>query len=687
MAKGKYTRSAKNGEDDMLRRFSRALQEEEGPSVPSPTANPLDLHEEQKPQNMEDRSMPDFDSISDLDFLKELNFPELSSLDTQSESSEYSSVFTPIPQRKEPSEEEKQEKIMESAYNRQNRTVPPVRSFWHRGGKKLLISLLVVFAVVFLSMGGLTLYQHLADPYEHLILNGVTVAGVNVGGMTRDQAEQAVSAAADSLFRSTEMVVKLPEQSLTLSPAASRISLDTDAAVKAAYSYGRTGSRREKEEDYRSSMTETHAVDLLPFLEVDSNYILKQLEGYADAHDSSFTPSSYALEGERPPLDLKSYNEKNTPQTLLLILGNPGFRLDPQSGLQEILKAYSALNFNPSLTLTAGEKEPDSLDLKKIHAEYHVEPVNSAMDLHNFDVISGSYGYTFDLQAAERMLQEAHYGDTVRVPMEYVTPEVVDDQVYFQDVLGRAETPHGSNENRNINLALACKALDGLVLNPGDEFSYNETLGQRTAEKGYKGAPAYSGDKLVDSIGGGICQVSSTLYYACLLSDLEITDRINHGFLPSYIDPGMDATVSWGKPDYKFKNNTDFPIKLKAETTEDKVIIEVLGTDNKDYYVKMEYTMSYSDPPEVRKEFGPESGYVDGQILEGGTPSHHVKTFRCKYSKKTDVLISKELETRSSYMSRPRIIASVPQAPVNPEVPDVTTPETTPPDPTNPTPS
>ena len=670
MAKGKFSHPRKEGEEDMIRRFSRALQEDETLQFHAPTENPLDSHDEAKKPDT-DRSMPacDFRDFTDLDSLKDLNIPELSALDLDSEESEFGSMFEAIPSA--PSEEEQIETAFHAAVEPQKIRRERRSAFWSRGGKKLLIGLTVVFALVLSVLGGIALYQNLSDPYHHQILNGVHVAGVNLGAMTRQQAEQAVAAAADTALSHTDMMVRLPDQVLTLSPAATKISLNVKDAVQEAYDYGRTGSRSQRELAFRKSMTEDHFIDLRPYLKADEKYILGLLKSYADSHDSAFLPSSYALEGEQPPLGLQEFNENNTPQTLLLILGNPGFHLDTRQALEQIMAAYSVFDLNPSLKLEQGDKKPASLDLKKIQEEYTIAPVNSTMDKESFQIISGSYGLTFDLLQATAQLKAAQYGDTVRIPMEYVKPEIMDDGVYFQDTLSAAETPHGKNKKRNVNLDLACKALDGIVLYPGDEFSYNQTLGQRTAEKGYQAAPAYSGDTLVNSLGGGICQVSSTLYYSCMLADLQITDRINHGFLPSYIAPGMDATVSWGNPDFKFRNNMDYPIKISAEATEDKVIVRILGTDTRDYYVKMEYEMTDVLPPEIYEEHGPDSGYTDGQIINPGTIGHSVKTFRCKYRKETDELISRDPETRSSYMTRPKIIAVVKGAATpEPQVPD-----------------
>lgn len=131
--------------------------------------------------------------------------------------------------------------------------------------------------------------------------------------------------------------------------------------------------------------------------------------------------------------------------------------------------------------------------------------------------------------------------------------------------------------NRSINLEIACRYLDYIELQPGDEFSFNMALGPRTAAKGYRSAPIISGGGYVNSLGGGICQITSTLFNAVLLANLEITLRYYHGRMVSYVAPGRDATVYWGTQDFRFKNSYDFPILIRAiyDNEAETVIISV----------------------------------------------------------------------------------------------------------------
>ena len=163
-------------------------------------------------------------------------------------------------------------------------------------------------------------------------------------------------------------------------------------------------------------------------------------------------------------------------------------------------------------------------------------------------------------------LDGAAPGETVTVPAEIEEPEVTAADlkaVLFRDVLGEAPHPRfwfrRADRQREASPPVI---INGLVLNSGETFSYNGSVGKRTADRGFKPAPAYVKGETVDEIGGGICQTSSTLYLACLMSNLEITERYAHRYVPAYIAWGMDATVSWGGPDYKFTNNTLYPVKI-----------------------------------------------------------------------------------------------------------------------------
>jgi len=230
--------------------------------------------------------------------------------------------------------------------------------------------------------------------------------------------------------------------------------------------------------------------------------------------------------------------------------------------------------------------------------------------------------------------------------------------------LGSAQTPYKGTDtnNRNTNLAIACEAVNGLVLLPGEVFSYNDTLGERTKEAGYKEAPSYVGGLTVDTLGGGICQVSSTLYYSTLFADLEIVERHNHGYVSDYIAKGMDATVTWDGADFRFSNNTNFPIRIEAWRADGYVNVQIIGTDERDYYVKMSYSVREYTPFEtVYQEYLPDNpeGYTDGKEIVTPYNGYIVQTYKEKYSKETDELLSKDKWTYDVYKKRDQVICKI----------------------------
>lgn len=204
-----------------------------------------------------------------------------------------------------------------------------------------------------------------------------------------------------------------------------------------------------------------------------------------------------------------------------------------------------------------------------------------------------------------------------------------------------------SNVNRNNNLVLAAEKLNGTIVNPGEVFSYNKTIGQRTIAAGFKEAKAYANGDVVLDVGGGICQLSSTLYNAALYTNLDITERHSHYFETSYVDAGRDATVSWGSVDFKFKNNRKYPIKIEAKAGEGVVTVNIYGIKQEDDYtvlIESKVTSIIPRPEEYKTSGNPRNG-------EDGCTSETYKTLL-----KNGVVVSKTLISKDTYNALSKII-------------------------------
>lgn len=472
--------------------------------------------------------------------------------------------------------------------------------------------------VLFLVLG--SLYAGL-DPHDGKIVENVTVGGIDVGGMTMERAFRELKYAAEEVLERSTLWVDLPESSIPLEPQNTRVTLNCHAAVWDAWLVGRLGNR-------------SHDIGLAPYLRLDEPYIRDRIGLYADHYDTDLTAPSTWMAGPKPDLEIENQDAGNKPQTLELTLGLPVSRLDREDAFRKILAVYDSAFAAANATgyRVSGPfrveilAEPEAPDLKAIYEDVYIAPVDDSIDLENHTVIPGAYGYRFDPEKAQILVDQAEYGETIYIPMEFQEPDIFGEDVYYRDLLGYCETKHTDDENRNNNLRLACEAMDGMILQPGEVFSYNDALGPRTRERGYLRAGAYSGWELVQSYGGGICQGSTTIYVAALYADLEIVQRRNHGYKVGYVEPGLDATVNWGGPDFQFRNSTHFPIKIVAEVSDGYVKVSIFGTEERDYYIEMESEAVW------------------------GSSTIYAKSYKCKYDRQTGELISREEEARSNYM-------------------------------------
>ena len=225
---------------------------------------------------------------------------------------------------------------------------------------------------------------------------------------------------------------------------------------------------------------------------------------------------------------------------------------------------------------------------------------------------------------------------------------------------------NSGNYNRSNNLELAAKAINGTVLMPGETFSYNQTVGERTISAGYKAAAAYAGGKVIQDVGGGICQISSTLYNAVLLANLEITDRSNHCFETSYVPAGRDATVNWGTVDFQFKNNRKYPIKIETTAGGGIATAKIHGLKEENEYevvIQSKVTSYISRTTRYKNDSTMDEGKE--VIEDNGFDGCNSETY--KILKLNGEVVSQALISRDSYDPMDRIIIRGTKKVVKPE--------------------
>ncbi|MBQ4382689.1 MAG: VanW family protein, partial [Oscillospiraceae bacterium] len=241
-----------------------------------------------------------------------------------------------------------------------------------------------------------------------------------------------------------------------------------------------------------------------------------------------------------------------------------------ETGAEE--QAPAAKPLAPELTYTL--QKPQPIDVEAIYDEFCTEPKDAVMDEKTFEISDEKNGYSFNKEKVLAQVEALGEGEELLIKLKKVKPKVTAEELratLFRDVLAEAHTVHSAIPDRTNNLILACKAIDGTIILPGQTFSFNGVVGERTPEKGYKPAIAYvSGGASKPETGGGVCQVASSIYYAVLQADLKTVERAPHMYLVDYVPGGMDAAIYWGQLDYKFENNSPYPIRIDASVSNGK---------------------------------------------------------------------------------------------------------------------
>lgn len=439
---------------------------------------------------------------------------------------------------------------------------------------------IIVFAVIFTVLAaGLMALAIWGNKLMHSDTNypGVYVGKIPVGGLTREQTVETLEACGWEDSLEGVFVLDLPEDvSLRLNLVRAGAVVTNESAADAAYAFGHEGAVFDNVIRYLTSTASPVDVsgDAVP--ELESEYISMMLEKGARLF-------AQRTAGEDHYLD-----ERNS--ALVFTKGKGQLMLDTADVYEKLIAAM--MSGASEYTYELPEQNVTAPDFDRLFDEMSAEPSDAYYDRDTDTVVPEVIGVHFDVAKAKKAWKEAALLDDIEIPVTVTVPEVRAEelsQLLFRDKLGGKTTNYWGSTNARINnIGLACEKLNGIILMPGEKLAYNETIGERTAEGGYQAAPAYNGDNVEDQIGGGICQVSSTLYFTTLQADLEINKRTCHNFTVSYLPFGLDATVSWGDPDFVFTNNRDYPIKIVTYTDYNKrsLTIEIWGTNVDGSYVE-----------------------------------------------------------------------------------------------------
>ena len=296
----------------------------------------------------------------------------------------------------------------------------------YQQNSKLVLAALCAVSVMVIVFVILLFARSAKDPYGEKILSNVYIGDVHVGGMTKSEAVSALKDAIGSVYTTEDMVIDLSGTQLKITPKDSGASFDCSGAVEEAYAYGRTGTQDERDAAYKASKTEPHNIAILPYLNLKTDNIRKFLTDKSSNSGSTLVQTSYGLEGAEPELSADKFDKNAPTQTLVITLGKPGVGFDPDTVYNQVLDAYSQRSFLVTVEDVQTLKDTDPIDLEKLYKEFYIAPVNAVMDPKTGKTTAGSYGYEFDKEAAQKLLDAAQFGDEVRIPMQYIEPEIAD---------------------------------------------------------------------------------------------------------------------------------------------------------------------------------------------------------------------------------------------------------------------
>lgn len=425
--------------------------------------------------------------------------------------------------------------------------------------------ILAIFLIFFLTFT-------IVNTKSNKIISNIFIQNYDISNLTQEDAVKKINNIITSQIPE-EITLKHNDYETSISTKELNIQFDTTTAVNDAYKIGRTGNLLQNDLTILETKLQRKQFSLK--LSLDTDTLKKQLQDISGKLPDKVKESSYYIEGSN----------------LILTKGETGVVVDVDKTASEIIEQIQNLNVkNNSIEISTEEKSPSALDIDSIHSELYSEAKDAYFTQNPYAIFPSENGVDFaiSIDEAKAMLQEDK--EEYAIPLKVLYPSVTTNMLgseAFPNLLSQYSTSYSTrDQKRTTNLRLAANKINGTVLMPGETFSYNKVVGERTIAAGYQEAPIYVSGKVVDGLGGGICQITTTLYNAVVYANLDIVERSNHQFVPSYAPASRDATVVYGSIDFKFKNNRDYPIKIVCSVQNGIANFQIYGlkTDN-DYEV------------------------------------------------------------------------------------------------------
>lgn len=423
---------------------------------------------------------------------------------------------------------------------------------------KIIIISIVSIIILLIAMFLCSIFA-LLNMNNNKIIKGITINQISVENLTKEEALEKIEEEANKNLEK-DINVKYNDFEYSIKLAQIEVKYKIEEAVEKAFNTGR--SNNIFIDNYTILKTRLKKENLDLEYEYNEKLLDEIIDDITVKIPEAVVEPSYYIENEK----------------LYISKGTKGNTIEKEALKKEILERIEEEK-NEDIILEIYEVEPSDIDIEKIYNEVYTEPKDAYYTKDPFEIFPHVNGINFDKEAAKEILEQDK--EEYEIPLIITTPKITTNKIgteAFPDMLSTFSTRYdASNTPRTTNLKLAMQKLNGVVVSPGETFSYNKTLGKRTAEAGYKEAGGFAGGKVVQTLAGGICQISSTLYDAVVYANLDIVERHNHMFLAGYVGAGKDATVVYGIYDFKFKNTRKYPIMIKTSIGSGVAQISIYG--------------------------------------------------------------------------------------------------------------
>ena len=424
----------------------------------------------------------------------------------------------------------------------------------------------LILAACFIVFAALVFFGFaLSTIKEDRVMNNVYIEGMNVGGLTYDETLAAINAS--YLFKDSEITLTDGNKTFPINGADIGLSALPEQTAQKAMNYCKTENFFVKA--FNAGMLLFRPQVIVPAPQVDEERLTEKLHECGNF-----------LKGERK----EHYYELTKELTATFYSGRTGYDGNSQTAHDQVIDALNKEQFK-NIHVDFTSAPPQDMTPERIDAMVYADPVDAYYQYNGNEVmvIADINGRYIDKEAVKSLASKIYEGcEPVDVPymVSYanVTAAALTEKLFANTLATYSTNYGGSTWNRCQNVARAASLISGTVVPPGEVFSFNDTVGHRTKDNGFYTAKEYINGESVDGIGGGTCQVSSTLYSAVLYADMGIIERLNHMMSVGYIPLGQDATVADGGVDFKFKNSSDYPVKIAAYTNGSTITVSILGT-------------------------------------------------------------------------------------------------------------